>query len=278
MDTQVTVSQRELLSLSPELWTQVANVTIRWHITHDATQAMIEEIDSEEPKPDRSAAQAAHMPAAFSAATCIPPADATIIADLYEAFLKSHPVGAQYSQDTIEVVAKSNSLRTILPVVDNQEKVEAILNPGCQIVTMSEEVCNALALPYDPTIQLNMVSVNGRVNQSLGLAWNVPFLVGKITLYLQVHILRSPAYDILLGHPFDILTQSVVCNYHNENQTITILDPNTGKKATIPTIQHGSYRFTERHKTIPKSQSQAWVFEYRRFGSTPRRAHNNPRI
>ncbi len=260
MDTQVTVSQRELLSLSPELRTQVADVTIRRRITRDATQAMIEEIDSEEPKPDRSAAQAAHMPAAFSAATRIPPADATIIADPYEAFLKSHPMGAQYSQDTIEVAAESNSLRAILPVVDNQEKVEAILDPGCQIVAMSEEVCNALALPYDPTIRLNMVSANGGVNQSLGLARNVPFLVGEITLYLQVHILRSPAYDILLGRPFDILTQSVVRNYRDENQTITILDPNTSKKATVPTIQRGSYRFAERHKTIPKSQPQVLGF------------------
>src|SRR6266702_6741431 len=260
MDTQVTVSQRELLSLSPELWTQVANVTIRWHITHDATQAMIEEIDSEEPKPDRSAAQAAHMPAAFSATTCIPPADVTIIADPYEAFLKSHLAGAQYSQDIIEVAAKSNSLCTILPVVDNQEKVEAILDPSCQIVAMSEEVCNALALPYNPTIWLNMVLANGRVNQLLGLAWNVPFLVGKITLYLQVHILCSPAYDILLGRPFDILTQLVVRNYRNENQTITILDPNTGKKATVPTIQHRSYCFAEQHKAIPKSQSQVSGF------------------
>jgi hypothetical protein len=49
---------------------------------------------------------------------------------------------------------------------------------------MSEEVCNALALPYDPTIQLNMVSANRGIDQSLRLACNVPFLVGEITLYL----------------------------------------------------------------------------------------------
>ena len=106
-----------------------------------------------------------------------------------------------------------------------------------------------------------MVSANGGVNQSLGLARNVPFLVGEITLYLQVHILRSPAYDILLGRPFDILTQSVVRNYRDENQTITILDPNTGKKATVPTIQRGSFRFTERHaKPAPKNQPQVSGF------------------
>ena len=91
-----------------------------------------------------------------------------------------------------------------------------------------------------------MVSANGGVDQTLGLAQNVVFIVGEITLYLQVHILRSPAYDILLGRPFDILTQSVVRNYRNENQTITIRDPNTGKTATVLTVARGSHRFAER--------------------------------
>jgi hypothetical protein len=139
--------------------------------------------------------------------------------------------------------------------VDGQDKVEAILDPGCQVVAMSEEVCNALALHYDPTIQLHMMSANGGVDQSLGLACNVPFLVGDITLYLQVHVLRAPAYDILLGRPFDVLTQSVVRNYTNENQTITIFDPNTGRKATVPTIPRGSFKFADRFpKKTPAHQ------------------------
>jgi len=59
---------------------------------------------------------------------------------------------------------------------------------------MSEKVSNVLALPYDPTIQLYMVLANGGVDQSLRLAHNVPFLVGDIVLYLQVHVLRTLAY------------------------------------------------------------------------------------
>jgi hypothetical protein len=100
---------------------------------------------------------------------------------------------------------ESNALRAILLVVDGQDQVEAILDPGCQVVAMLEEVCNTLAITYDPNVRLSMVSANGGVNQSLGLVCNVSFLVGNITLYLQVHILRLPAYDILLGRPFDIL-------------------------------------------------------------------------
>ena len=101
---------------------------------------------------------------------------------------------------------------------------------------MSEEVCNALALHYDPTIRLHIMSTNSGIDQSLGLAQNMPFVVGNITVYLQVHILRNPAYNILLGRPFNVLTQSIVRNFADKNQTITIIDPNTRRKATILTI------------------------------------------
>ena len=160
----------------------------------------------------------------------------------------------------LSVAAESNALRAIQPVVDGQDRVEAILDPGCQIVAMSEEVANALALSYDPTVRLNMVSANGSVDQSLGLARNVPFLVGDITLFLQVHVLRAPAYDILLGRPFDVLTQSVVRNYANETQTITIIDPNSGKQAIVPTIPRGSFRFADRRSRALKTVEQQQDF------------------
>ena len=149
-------------------------------------------------------------------------------------------------QEEVEVTAESDALWAILPLIDGQEHVEAILDPGCQIIAMSKEVCNALALAYDPMVRLNMVSANRGIDQSLRLARNVVFLVGDLTLYLQVHILQSPTYDILLGRPFDTLTQSVVRNYRDENQTITIKDPNTGRSATVPTVARGSHRFSER--------------------------------
>jgi hypothetical protein len=79
-----------------------------------------------------------------------------------------------------------------------------------------------------------MQSANGKVDQSLGLSRNVPCKINTITLYLQIHIIRSPAYDILLGRPFDVLTESTVKNFPNEDQTITIVDPNTKHNITIP--------------------------------------------
>jgi len=265
MESPITVTHRELLSLSPEVRAQLADVTARKRMARDQP-AMVMVEDVPDPEGDNflktfeearaaKAAHEGHMPAAFAAAARTPPVDATVIADPYEAYLRENK-NSDKPSEPVRVAAESSALRAILPTVDGQDKIEAILDPGCQIVAMSEEVCNALALPYDPTIRLNMVSANGGVDQSLGLARNIPFLIGDITLYLQVHVLRAPAYDILLGRPFDVLTQSVVRNYPDENQTVTILDPNTSRKATVPTIQRGSFRFADRRPVKAPNSSQ----------------------
>ena len=140
------------------------------------------------------------------------------------------------------VARESHSLRSIVGLVNNQEYVEAIVDPGCQIIAMSRAVCHSLGLAYDPTVRLDMQSANGELDKSEGLLRNVPFRVGNIQLYLQIHVIRDAAYDILLGRPFDVLTRSVVKNYANEDQTITIACPNSGEIATVPTIPRGSWR------------------------------------
>ena len=189
--------------------------------------------------------QLSHMPAAFATATRrSEQPSATSLNTI-------HPIPDL--QEEVEVAAESNALRAILPLVDGKEWVEAILDPGCQVVAMSKEVCNVLALTYDLHVRLNMVSANGGVDQSLGVVRNIMFLVGDITVYLQVHIFRSPAYNILLGRPFDILTQSVIRNFWNEHQTITIKDPNTGRSATMPTVERRSHRFVEKC-SVPHQQ------------------------
>ncbi|KNZ77871.1 hypothetical protein J132_03147 [Termitomyces sp. J132] len=91
-------------------------------------------------------------------------------------------------------------------LIDNKEEVKCIHNSGSQIISMSTEIASNLGLFYDPNIVLNMQSANGTLDRSLGLAHNVPCTIGSIMVYLQIHVLWSPAYDILLGHPFDVLT------------------------------------------------------------------------
>ncbi|KAG6894670.1 hypothetical protein C0992_005174 [Termitomyces sp. T32_za158] len=93
---------------------------------------------------------------------------------------------------------------------------------------MSADIANKLGIIYNPTIHLNMQSANSTIDRSLGLAKNVECMTGDLTFYLQIHILRSPTYDILLGRPFDVLARSVVKTLSNDETTLTIMDPNMG--------------------------------------------------
>src|ERR1700733_11854269 len=129
-------------------------------------------------------------------------------------------------------------------LVNNMEYVKAIVDPGSQVIAMSEAVYHLLALSYDPRIRLNMQSANGNIDQSLGLMHNIPVQLGEITVYLQLHVISSPAYDILLGRSFDVLIELVVRNFHNENQTITICNLNSGQLATIPTMLRGQPQYS----------------------------------
>lgn len=247
MGTPITVTQREILSLAPEVQTQMADTTIQKRIPQEQTgqvtqqvlvaHAMIEEVlnnDNTESTADNQCLK--HMLAAKAAIVKALPPNATIIANPYKTYLYDNTGTINPVDPNTVVATESSALCAILLVVDGQDKVKAILDLGYQIVAMFKEVCNALVLHYDPTIYLNMMLVNGSVNQSLGLVQNVPFLIGDIMLYLQVHILHNLAYNILLGQPFNMLTQLVSQNYLDKNQTVTILDPNTGRKATVPTI------------------------------------------
>ncbi|CDO68128.1 hypothetical protein BN946_scf184995.g5 [Trametes cinnabarina] len=148
-----------------------------------------------------------------------------VLPDPYEVYLRD--VAPEDDPKSLVVAKESHALRSIVGLMANKEYVEGVVDPGCMVIAMSEEACHALGLWYDPSVTLRMVSANGEVDSSLGL----------------VHVIRNAAYDLLLGRPFDVLTKSVVKNFNNEDQTITISCPNTGQVATIPTIKRTSGRF-----------------------------------
>jgi hypothetical protein len=189
MELPITVTQHKLLSLAPELRTQVTNTTIKWHVPRDMVQVLIKEINKRE---EENTTQLLHMPAAFATAAN-PQYQKAITMEPHKQHLKTVQT-VQDPQEEVEVAAESNVLHAILPVIDGQDQVEAILDLGCQVVAMSEEVCNTLAITYDLDIRLSMVSANGGVNQSLRLACNISFLVGDITLYFFFFFL-NPFYS-----------------------------------------------------------------------------------
>lgn len=183
------------------------------------------------------------MPTTYTqTANAPPPPGAIVMKDPYEQYLRELPPGED--PVPIRVSLESAAIRAIEGVFLNRTRVSCILDSGSAIISMSEGVCHALGLAYDPSVTLSMQSANGELDQSLGLARNVPVRFGSIVVYLQFHVLRSPAYDVLLGRPFDVLTSSVVKTNADGSQTITLRDPNSDITSTTPTTHRSDPEFT----------------------------------
>jgi len=114
-------------------------------------------------------------------------------------------------------------------------QIESLLDGGSQIVAMDVEIAKNLAVSWDPDIKIQMQSANKMVEETLGLTKNVPFIFGDIT---EVHILMDPAYKVLLGRPFDVLTESMVHNHRDGGQMVIVTDPNT-RRCVLPTYERG---------------------------------------
>ena len=259
------ITQCELLSLSPEVRNQVCKATSNQQIVRMETPpvpveqnlldifAHIEVTDDEDDQARREASCLAAMPVTYSAVVLSPTMKtltptlsnaeplpgAIIIEDPYEVYLRTAPEDG--SSDCLTIAKESSALRTILPLINHNQYVKSVLDPGSQVIAMSEAVCHVLALIYNHRIHLRMQSANCEVDETLGLARKVPILIGDITLYVQFHIVCNPAYDILLGRPFDILVKSIVWNYSNEDQAIMIHNPNSGRIAMVPTFPCGTH-------------------------------------
>jgi len=154
---------------------------------------------------------------------------------------------AQYLQELgpsekpkkIFVAKESHALWTVFPLINKMGWIESLLDGGSQIVAMDVEIAKNLAVSWDPDIKIQMKSANKTVEETLGLAKNVPFIFGDITVYLQVHILTDPAYKVVLGSPFDVLTESVIHNHRDGGQTVVVTDPNTRRRGVLPTYERG---------------------------------------
>ncbi|KAF7325546.1 CCHC-type domain-containing protein [Mycena kentingensis (nom. inval.)] len=138
------------------------------------------------------------------------------------------------SPKQIYVARDSVPLRVSFPYVNSQGPIECVLDSGSQIVSMSLEIAQKCGLVWDPNINIFMQSANGQLEKSMGLAKNVPFRWGELKIFLQVHVIRNPAYKVLLGRPFDVLTKSRT-DHADGNHLLTLTDPNTGRAWTVPT-------------------------------------------
>jgi hypothetical protein len=130
-------------------------------------------------------------------------------------------------------------LRSIYTKINGIGQEECLLDGGSMIVSISKKVAVQLGLVWDPAIRIDMESASNHVDRTLGVARNVPFEVGGLKLFLQVHVLEDPPYRVLLGKPFETLGSTVLQTFEDGTAEIVIKDPNTKRVAVVPTYRRG---------------------------------------
>jgi hypothetical protein len=160
-----------------------------------------------------------------------------VVSDPVVQYLNTLAPGEQ--PKSVVVAAESHALRTVYPLINGVGEVESLLDTGSQIVSMSRAVAKLLQVTWDPDIVVHMESANKSLEKTLGLAKNVPFMFGPITVYLQVHVIEKVAYKVLLGRPFDTITESEVKNSKDGSQSLTLTDLNTGERCVMHTHERG---------------------------------------
>jgi hypothetical protein len=91
-----------------------------------------------------------------------------------------------------------HSIESVMTNIQGSNPIESVVDPSSSIIMMSEEVCHMLSLIYNTLVIIDLQSANSGIDHSLGSAHNVPCKIGRIMLYVQIHIIHNPAYNILL--------------------------------------------------------------------------------
>lgn len=118
--------------------------------------------------------------------------------------------------------------------------VECVYDTGSEVDSISKKKAYELGIPYDEREQLKMTSASGTRSKTVGIAKNIPIeLQGGITVYLQLHIVRTDAYDVLLGRPFESLLTVGARNSPDGRHELVITCPNTAECLTIRTYARG---------------------------------------
>lgn len=182
------------------------------------------------------------------------PVGAVVHKDIVETYKQELPPAER--NKVIIVASPSDALKSVYPVVNKSgQEVESILDGGSQIVAMDLAVAVGVGLTWDPDTTIHMQSANGSLKRTKGLARNVPFNFGDLTIYLQIHVIDNAPYKVLLGRPFDVLTESTIQNYADGYQDLTLKCPNSGHRVTVGTYSRGEgKRIPERHDE-PKLRS-----------------------
>jgi hypothetical protein len=201
LDTSISLSQRELLAISPDLRRQMKDLTTSKKI---ANEVGIQEVVQ-----------------TGMVRTCVRVCD--------------------NCDGTIDMIVGKDSLplSSVYPYVAGSHKFENVLDSGSEINAIHAEIWEAIGEPLHGST-VTMQSANNTQNETVGKLRNLRFTFGDMDLWMQMHVVEDAPYEILLGKPFFALTTCTSKFFMNGDQHITITDPNTGRTVTIPAVEHNT--------------------------------------
>jgi len=145
--------------------------------------------------------------------------------------------GASSSPDLL-IAQLTVELRTIPVKLEGNVEVEAILDDGSQVISIRRDVWEKLKSPIHTNQAMTMESANGSRDRIMGLLPNLRVVIGECDFYLQVQVIESASFEMLLGRPFFTLAQASTRHFFSGDSHITLLDPNSAKAVTLPTRPH----------------------------------------
>jgi hypothetical protein len=206
LNIPISITQRELLSISPEAQKQYKELPTTRQVSAGTT-----EVSKLEEVPDNSLA-------------------------VYSSCMVHNPD----STNDLRVGCNSIPLCSIFLLIKGKLMVEWILDSGFQIVAMNNVIWEKLGNNLQVEQALKMEATNSTITKMHGHLCNIRFTFNDIDIYPQVQVMPNASYNILLGHLFYALTECITKDFANKDQHLTITNPQ------YTAICHDSNKRTEK--------------------------------
>ena len=194
LDVPITITNRELLALAPDIRRQIKELTTTKRIS--PVEGNLVDIENER-ETFLSAAEQSRIGL----------------------------VQTQDGYDFASTAAESMPLRTVKATVEGVGDVECLLDQGSAVCIIREDLWQKLGIHVRKDQTINLISADLGRNSTLGLCPNVRFVIAGLEVQLHVQVVTRAPFRCLLGRPFFALTECVTEDRDNGEQRITLSDP-----------------------------------------------------
>ncbi|KAL5532503.1 hypothetical protein ACEPAF_6073 [Sanghuangporus sanghuang] len=220
LDTPITISQRELLSIAPDVRKQMKELTTAKR--YNAAEVKYGEVvdDSLTLQVGRFASEQVETGETLSTEEILA--------------LSGQGVAAEASMP----------LRTVSALIEDTLEVECVLDQGAVVCLLREDVWEKLQIPLSPDKGMILETADAARSSTIGMISNAKFTIAGIDVSLQVQVVPNAPFQALLGRPFFAITECETKDYTSGDQHITLTDPNDRRKQSkvatgIRTIARG---------------------------------------